>query len=225
MDDVVHSGWARVFSAQYPVQHAWSGVHDWPVFLQTGAGTSQKHAVPAHGTICSYWFTEKHCIPVQQLASEVQDCDTPEHGGGGGPQTPVLQTSVALQHGSVEQDSAVCAQVGTTIGAVHVPWVQPAGISQVFGEQQSPLTVQLPPAGMQAVVVCVLHVPPSQNAEQQLELDEHVSPFGTHPPQTVPSKQYPVQHCVPVVHPAPTALHDPPGTLSRHSFADVPGTV
>jgi hypothetical protein len=42
----------------------------------------------------------------------------------------------------------------------------------------------------------------------------------------VPSKQYPVQHGELLGEQLePTARHVPPGTLSRHSFFVVPGTV
>jgi hypothetical protein len=47
----------------------------------------------------------KHCRSVQQLASLVHDCESPEHVGGGGPQTPLLHTSVALQQGIVSEQA------------------------------------------------------------------------------------------------------------------------
>jgi hypothetical protein len=145
-------------------------------------------AVVEHATGSS----AKHWRPVQQLASFAHDCERPEHAGGGGPHTPLLHTSVALQHGIVsEQAWLVWAHVGGATGAVHVPCVAPGGIAQVSGVQQSPFTVQEPPVGTHVFPPGVAHLPvvPSQNAEQHCALEVHDAPSFTHAPQTTPSKQ------------------------------------
>ncbi len=188
---MVQTGLAGLLSAQYPVQHpADVALHVWPVLRHEVGGTSQKHAVPAQGTSCWLSSTAKHWSPLQQFALDAQDWAAPEQAGGGGPQTPELQTSVALQQGREAQDPAVFAQVGggsVIGGAVQVPPVAPGRTVQGFGEQQSPFTVQLPPVGWHAVAVCVLQTPASQKDEQQSAAASHVAPFGAHPPQTVPS--------------------------------------
>jgi hypothetical protein len=97
---------------------------------------------------------------VQQLASLVQAPERPEHAGGGAPQVPLLQTSVALQHGIVvEQAAPVSAQVGGATGATQVPEVAPGAMSQVSGEQQSPFTVQRPPVDTHELPPWVAHLP------------------------------------------------------------------
>jgi hypothetical protein len=141
-----------------------------------------------------------------------------------------VHRSVALQHGIVAlHDCAVFAHVGggsVSGGATHRPDVSPGLMSHVVGEQQSAPKVQLAPAGWHAVACSVLHlwVAASQSAEQQSAAESHVPPFGAHPPQTIPSKQKPVQH-VPVAQLWPTSLQPFTGVVSRHSFRDVPGTV
>jgi hypothetical protein len=70
-------------------------------------------------------------------------------------------------------------------------------MSQVAGEQQSPLTVQLPPCAPGAGAATQAPPPegvaqwpvPSQNAEQHCAGELQAVPFGTHPPQITPSKQ------------------------------------
>jgi hypothetical protein len=168
----------------------------------------------------------KHWRPVQQLASVVHDCESPEQTGGGGPHTPLLQASVALQQGIVpEQAWFVSAQVGGAAGAVHVPCVAPGGMAQVFGVQQSAFTVQEPPAGRHVFPPGVAQCPvPSQNAEQHCALEVHVAPSATHAPHTTPSKQYPVQHSSPVVQAEPGSLQVFDGGAVRQRFGPS-GTV
>ncbi len=124
-------------------------------------GWSQKQAVaPLQATSWFVAFTVKHWSPAQQFASVVQDWAVWEHAGGGAPQVPLLQTSVALQQGIVdEQDWPVFAQVGVTLGAVQVPLVAPGGMTHVSGEQQSPFAVQLPPVETQLEVGVAAHCP------------------------------------------------------------------
>ncbi len=134
------------------------------------AGWSQKQAVaPLQATSWFVAFTVKHWSPAQQFASVVHDWAVWEQVGGGGPQVPLLQTSVALQQGIVdEQDWPVFAQVGVTVGAVQLPLVAPGGMTHVSGEQQSPFEVQLPPDDTQLDVAVDAHwlVVASQYPEQ-----------------------------------------------------------
>lgn len=206
-EEVVHGACVVLDeSAQYPVQHEMVVEQASPAYLHSGV--SQKQAVPLHGIFWLLASSVRHCRPWQQFASVVHDCEGPEHAGGGAPHTPLLHTSVALQQGIVaEQACEVCAQVGTVTGAAQVPWVAPAGMSQVSGEQQSPFTVQLPPVATHEVPPGVAHLPvASQNAEQHCALEVHDVPSGTHDPQTTPSKHHPVQHSSPFVQLAPGAL-------------------
>jgi hypothetical protein len=107
---------------------------------------------------------------------------------------------------------------------VHVPCVAPGGITQVFGEQQSPFTVHEPPAGRQVFPPGVAQSPLSQNAEQHCAFDVHVAPSLTHAPQTTPSKQYPVQHSSPEVQLWPGSLQLPGGGAARHRREPPPFT-
>lgn len=224
-------------SAQYPVQHmAEVGLQVWPVLMHEAGGTSQKQpVVPLQETTAPALSKVRQARPLQQFASVAHACEAFEQVGGGGPQIPELQTSVALQHGNVvlhdppvfahvgggtevwqvpltqvsgEQQSALEAQDAP--GALqHVPAVAPGGTVQVLGEQQSAFTVQLPPPTWQAppppeVAVLQTWVVESHRAEQQSAFVAQVTPSPTQPPQTVFSKQYPVQHWLPLEQAAPT---------------------
>ncbi len=224
-----HAGAAGVFSAQYPVQHASPATQLWPVFLHSGRSQKQALSDGPHEISWKLGSKVKHCSPVQQLASDVHDCEIWWHAGGGTAHTPLLlQTSVGLQQGIVvEQASDVCAQVGGgPTGAVHVPLVAPGRMTHVSGVQQSPLTVQLPPSATQAGPPGVTQwFVPSQVPEQHSVPVVHDDVSGKHPPQMTPSKQNPVQQSAPVVQLAPEALQGIGGVDARHIFAGPVGRV
>lgn len=183
-------------------------------------GWSQKQAVaPLQGTSWFVASTVKHCSPEQQLASVVQACEVPEQEGGGAPQTPLLQTSVALQQGIVEeQDWPVFAQVGATAGAVQVPLVAPGAMTHASGEQQSPFAVQLPPVETQLEVGVAAHRPvvPSQYPEQHWVPAVQPRPFDSHEPQNPPA-QMPVQQSDGWLQGASIPPHEPAGGAERQT--------
>lgn len=84
----------------------------------------------------------------------------------------------------------VAAHVGPVL-PWHVPLVAPGGISQVNPEQQSAVTVQLPPSPWHGA-----RQTSSQIVEQHSAPEVHVVPFGRHEAQ-VPPMQLPTQHAVP----------------------------
>ena len=220
-EEVVHGSWTGLLeSAQYPVQHVSVVEQTSPMFRHSGV--SQKQAAPLHGilTLEPGSWSVRHCRPVQQLASVVQDCESPEQVGGGGPHTALLHTSVALQQGMVsEQACDVCAHVGGATGAVQVPLVSPGRMRHVSGVQQSPFTVQLPPVGTHAEPPGVAQWPvPSQNAEQHCAPEVQTEASGMQPPQTTPSRHQPVQHWSPEVQASPGAAQAGGGGAARHRF-------
>ncbi len=113
--------------------------------------------------------------PGQQLASEVQASARPEQVEAS-EHTPSMQMSpVSGQQSEFEaQDWPVPEQVVPVV--VHVPLVPPGGTSQASPEQQSAVTVQVPPLGTQGVRhTCATgsHAP-----EQQSAPAAQVLPFG-----------------------------------------------
>jgi hypothetical protein len=109
------------------------------------AGTTHTQLSPVQAVLSARL---RHARPVQQAWVALHAVFAPLQLDGA-VQTPLVQVSVALQHGTVaEQLCVVCPHTDAT---AHVPEVAPAGIEQEAPAQQSAFTVQLPPTAMQPV--------------------------------------------------------------------------
>jgi hypothetical protein len=153
------------------------------------------HAAPVPST---------QMYPVQHAAVGLHACSAvPQPVGGGGPQTPLVQTSPALQHRTVaEQLWLVLAQ---TDAATQVPEVAPAGMAQEVPAQQSAFTVQVPfTAWQEDGGVPVLPPLPVQSAQVPL-----VAPAAM--------VQVPLQQSVPAAQVPPVSLQVLDDVGSRHA--------
>lgn len=160
-------------------QEAELGLHACPVERHAAGGVSQKQPVLpfVHETTDPLEPYIRHERPLQQLASLVQDCEAFEQEGGGGPHTPELQTSVAEQHGKLElHEPPLFAQVG---GGAEV-WQVP--LTQVSGEQHSPLVVQLVPVALQQVPAVAPAAIVQVVGEQQSAFAVQLAPPGWQAP-------------------------------------------